>query len=731
MKKRIALGLVLILAFSAVAETNYAFRTRMAELHPWRLAADAAPVEADEVLMVSGHWKVIVKGTDPDGVLNHGAVDLTDYLVKSMGVKPGEGSGFLTITIAVDPTLEKLQSKIVVDSSSIRITGVTPREAAQGCYRLEDLMTARGIPAVKVGSRTFTRMFSPRMTHSGWEIEKFPEVYMDQVAHAGMDAILVYIADPPDLTRNGRENIPALVKTAAKHGLDVYAYASFEAKAGAKHPLDEGAEGYYDSLYGSIVRNAPGLKGLICVGESVAFPSRDSHTSGFYWKKGEPGKERNGFWPSPDWKDWLELVTKVTRKYKPDFEIVFWTYNWFWAPEKDRLALLDSIQTNVTVHVTFEMGAPSIVKEGAIFHIEDYSITEPGPGTVFTSEAKLCKRRGIPLTAMANTGGRTWDFGGMPFEPVPYAWLGRFRNLCKAQADWGLLGLMDSHHYGYTPNFIAEIAKAAFTREFGDKEVEDTLRGIAVRDFGFANAEEVLAAWKDWSESFSWHSARDYDQSGPLRLGSSYPFTLPGVKFPPPPPPRKNWMYLRNSYMGAQDQLAPQIATDEKELALLRSGNARMERILSRVPDGKRKAAKRMLGLGKYMEATVRTLRNARKYRLEGLKGSSASKEALLAILDDEEKNVRGLIPWVENDSSLGFEPSMRYVTDPKMLQWKLKQLEDERAVLQNAGATFSARKRVRSNPRLRPSPSLASPISLPSLLQSNPHNIERKTKHG
>ena len=46
----------------------------------------------------------------------------------------------------------------------------------QGCYRLEDLMTARGLPVVKVGTRTFTRMFSPRMTHSGWEIEKFPEV---------------------------------------------------------------------------------------------------------------------------------------------------------------------------------------------------------------------------------------------------------------------------------------------------------------------------------------------------------------------------------------------------------------------------------------------------------------------------------------------------------------------------------------------------------------------------
>ena len=44
------------------------------------------------------------------------------------------------------------------------------------------------------------------MTHSGWEVEKFPDAYLDQLAHAGMDAILLFIADPPDVTRNGRES---------------------------------------------------------------------------------------------------------------------------------------------------------------------------------------------------------------------------------------------------------------------------------------------------------------------------------------------------------------------------------------------------------------------------------------------------------------------------------------------------------------------------------------------
>ena len=225
----------LLLPLGLAAETNYAFRARMAELHPRRLVADAAPVAADEVLVTSA-WVLRVGGTDPDGVLAHAAADLRDYFGKSMDVKlqSGDLRDVPTIFLSVDPKLEKLQSKVIVrpaergkGCASIEIVGATPREAAQGCYRLEDLMNARGLPAAKVGARTFTRMFSPRMTHSGWEIEKFPEVYMDHVAHAGMDAILVFIADPPDVTRNGREDLPALVKTAAKHGLDVYAYASF------------------------------------------------------------------------------------------------------------------------------------------------------------------------------------------------------------------------------------------------------------------------------------------------------------------------------------------------------------------------------------------------------------------------------------------------------------------------------------------------------------------------
>ena len=48
-------------------------------------------------------------------------------------------------------------------------------------------------------------------------------------------------------------------------------------------------------------------------------------------------------------------------------------------------------------------------------------------------------------------------------------------------------------------------------------------------------------------------------------------------------------------------------------------------------------------------------------------------------VLDDEEANVRAAIPVAERDSSLGWEPTMFYVSDRPNLEWKLRQIDDKR----------------------------------------------------
>jgi len=222
--------------------------------------------------------------------------------------------------------------------------------------------------------------FSPRMVHSAYGIDDYPDEYLVGIAKTGVDSILVYISDPPDVTRSGRhEDICGLVARAAKHGIGVYAYADFPEKAAKMHPSEPRAEEWYDKLFGSIVKNAPGLKGIVCVGESVAFPYRDHSSVNYWWRPCPGGRMSTGFCPVPDWAEWLQLVKKVTRRHNPDFDIVFWTYNWYRAPEKDRVALIERIPTDISLLVTFEMGDSPVRKCGLDTSVMDYSITRAGP----------------------------------------------------------------------------------------------------------------------------------------------------------------------------------------------------------------------------------------------------------------------------------------------------------------------------------------------------------------
>lgn len=523
--------------------------------------------------------------------------------------------------------------------------------------------------------------FSPRMVHSAFGIDDYPDDYLAGIAKTGVDSILVYISDPPDVTRTGRhEDIGALVARAARFGIGVYAYADFPVKAAKLHPSEPGAEDWYDQTYGAIVRQTPGLKGLICVGESVAFPYADHRPVNYWWKPCPDGAKSTGFRPDPDWADWLRLVTKVTRKYNPSFDVVFWTYNWYRAPEAERVALLERIPTDVSLLVTFEMGDPPLrrcgLDTGAYM---DYSIVRPGPSRMFRSEAAVAKRRGIRLYAMTNTGGRTWDFGLLPYEPVPWRWKARLEAIRAAKAAWGLSGLMESHHYGFRPNFIAELATKVYADDYRPEDFERILREFAVRDYGAADADAVMGAWKDFSDAFDWHPIESYDQATVLRNGPVYPFCAPEADIPDPLHPIYEyhdgvkhgcgWKFTATTFSFPLERIPGELEMAARELAFLESGCKRLE--------GRTGATRRLWAMGRFMQATIRTSVNAKRYYRAGV---ARQKGELLAILKDEEANVRSCFDWVDVDETVGWEPMMGRVVARDTLDWKLGQLKAEAA---------------------------------------------------
>lgn len=668
-------------------EHPYEFRKRLNTVHVPRRHHEAQPNPGEVV--IDDTWEIAIPAAASDYLLGI-AQDLQDYFLRSHELSlrltkrhlRQAGPPSIWIHAGGDPELRKKRSySIRIGEDRADICGFDERGAGQGAYYLEDLMNLRAAPFLpKIEKCVREPVFSPRMTHSGWALDRFPDPHLNAIAHAGMDAVLLFIENGVDQTRSGRYDVNDLVRRAAAYGLDVYLYPLLHCN---KHPDEAGAHEYYDQLYGRLIRSAPGVKGIVFVGESCSFPTRDPHTCGRSWWEQRPENDNrpwNGFWPSSDFPQWLELVKSVMRRYNPELDIVFWTYNWGWVEEKERLALIEKLPAGITLEATFEM-FEKIEKGGVTMPIADYSISFPGPGKYFASEAALAARRGIPLYAMSNTGGQTWDIGVIPYVPAPMLWKERWDALRKANRDWNLTGLMESHHYGWQPSFVSELSKEAYWTN--GAEFSAHLRRIAERDFGAEGAEAALGAWSDWSEAFRDCTTTGMDQYGPLRIGPSYPLVFPGetVEFPCTGLGRIMKPYYR---MNPQD-VRPHIdllAGMEKKLA---SGNEKMRLAVRSAPPPRVGEAERMLALGGFILAAIRTVIHVKQWfactlALAAPESSRADKLAALdtmeAIAKAEIANAQAAIPFVERDSSLGYEHTMMYMTDRAHLEWKISQVQ-------------------------------------------------------
>jgi hypothetical protein len=709
-------------------EKNYQFREFLARTHlPGRRNPDAVP-EADEII-IDASWKITFrKGAAP--LVADAAKDLQYFFSTSMCVsleiQTDDDGGEKTIFLD-DKGLKENPRAYTIEcrKKGIRVTGESPRGTAQGSYYLEDLMNLREAPFMKITDRPVFRepLFSPRMIHSGLGLDEFPDAHLNSIAHAGFDTILVF-AKGVDLSPRGPMDFNDLVRRAGRFGLDVYFYSYLKS---FKHPADADADAFFEEGYGALFKHCPGAKGIILVGESCQFPSKDPASSGRAWDY--DNAENAGIadhrpnpacWPCRDYPQWLNAVKKAVRRYQPDADVVFWTYNWGRAPEKPRLELIESLPLDISLLVTFEMFEP-VELENYTAMVPDYTITSVGPGRYFSSEAKAASRRGLRLYSMSNTGGMTWDMGVVPYIPTPQQWFKRYSELHDAKKKWGLSGLMDSHHYGWWPSPVCECAKWSFWSP--EVDLNELLLKIAVRDFGSAAAENAVAAWRKWSEAIASYIPGFDDQAGPLRIGPAYPLIFhpclyPHVeqkmKYPDNPKAHFGARILHALYnpehiyghTACGRRIREEIPILEKALSVWDEGSALMNKALAETPPAKLENAAKIAGVGKFFGHGLRTMLHVKRWWLlnkqleiewDFAKAGEIMDE-LEAIVRTERINVETAIPLADTDSRLGWEPSMEYMTDKWHLEWKLRQLDN---LLKHTMKAY--RSTLEKNPSLSP----------------------------
>ena len=689
-------------------EKRYDFKKDLLEVHKKDRRDFTLRPTGNEFVISDG--LAIVLPRECDEVVLTAAKDFVDYLFTSMHVSTMV-SRQQTDTPCIALTYNKdlgdasgyMGYRITVTDLGITLEGYDSPGLAQGLYFLEDLMNIRRAPFLQKKVTARRALFSPRFAQSPFGMFEYTDECLAHMAHLGYDAIMLWIKGLNVNKRGEYIDMPLLCERAEKYGIQVYIqlYADHH-----MHPDDPGAQEFYDKLYGDIFRACPKIKGIELVGEATHFHSKDPDSrvglaplSANYHNNIPTGKVSPGFWPCCDYPQWIEMIKRSIYKYRPDADIVFCTYNWSWAPEADRKKLIEALPQDIALLGPWDLCHPYKIGDSN-GNITDYSLRQTKPSNYFVGEAKAAKERGLRLYSTTNTAGLTWDFGVIPYEPMPYRWIERFENIIKAQEEWGLSGTLECIHYGFYPSFISDLEKWAFFTH--EEDLRDVLKNLLKRDFGAENLDKVDCAMRLWSEAIQHYVCSNEDQYGAFRIGPSYPFWVVDPRASTNPLPNQGKIPVENNAMFGNGIYFPaytpdygfnrcnampgvRIFDEMQEIDIMTGLFLEGIKVLESI-DRPNKRLLRLINLGKFMYHCCITGINIKKlYVLTqklNLAGNNQNAMALIdqieALLLEEKENVLQTIPIVQADSRLGWEPSMEYQGDEKCLRWKLQQLEYE-----------------------------------------------------
>ncbi len=684
-------------------ERNYEFKNKLMQIHKKDIRNyDLEPLENEFV--IEDNFKIILP-KNADIVIRTAVNDFIDYLSVSMDIcagiaKTAQDSNIITLLLNTD--IEEASGymgyRISISEMGITLEGYDPRGIAQGLYYLEDLMNIRKAPYIKydvIKRKSLLPLM--RATQSPMGMLQYPDEILSRIAHFGMDTLELWLKDYQTDQRGYYIDVNNLCERAEKYGIKILVqfYTPHSVNV-----YDEGAEAFYDNIYGELFRNCPKVWGVSFIGEATKYCTCDPHIARPDEKKyqfipaltNKPSK--SGWWPCCDYPDLMKMILRIIRGINPDAELVISTYNWQEAPDEERIKLIEELPKEVIVMTTWDNGRQYRLGEEALECGVDYSLRFTDPSEKYKAEAYAVKKNGLRGVSNANTSGFTWDFGVIPYEPMPFQWIKKYNEILKAKENYGLSGVLENIHYGFYPSIITEIEKQMFFTHI--KSGEEIIRELTIRDYGKENADAVLDAFSDLSEAITHYVCTNEDQYGAFRVGPAYPLWSDLYEGWPNRMPDNSkhashkiagmafsmyWQdfMIRNSLPGIR------IFEELKELAemkkLVIAAIEKLEKCQNPTEE-----LERLINLVKFIHNSIVTVENVKNHYILRMelnicktrKNAERIIDSMEEILKKELQNAKDTIPLVKKDSRLGWEPSMDYVGGEEALDWKIHQVEYE-----------------------------------------------------
>ena len=486
-------------------EERYAYHKVLKEGPIHRPRRDpAAEVSSDEVSLDAGGWKLLAAGEE-DGVLAVAANDFSDYLEVAMQAPAAlELSSSLenwddaerAIVVGTKDTLPGCGAGLegskdyALDFSDRRllVCGFDEIGAAQGLYNLEARMNLREGPYLEKGRTVRKSLYQKRLVLNNMGWMEWPDNYLSLIAHAGFDGIYASVYANPNgaegtahytkIRKQKPEDMQDLLDRASRYGISVYAPVLF------RYTGTRESEQELRALMRDILGQFPRIQGYVLLTEGFFYDE-------WFGAGGHGGADLRDW--ARKWSRAVEIVVEEAHRVNPDIEVLPWEYNIDFRPTQVDLKryFIQQLPKESIPLVTWENGK-SFELEGFQGYLIDYSISQIGPAEVSEAQIAEAHRRGMKIYTKGDTFA-SWQFGTLPYLPIPYQWQQRY----EAMEQHGVDGVLESWSFGYSPNFISELR--AWTCWTGAPPFEELMRMTARRDFGAGSEDLVLEAWKRFS----------------------------------------------------------------------------------------------------------------------------------------------------------------------------------------------------------------------------------------
>ncbi len=358
-------------------------------------------------------------------------------------------------------------------------------------------------------------------------------------------------------------------------------------------------------------------------------------------------------------------------------ELIVWDWGWndAWAE-----GIIAQLPRDVSLMSVSEWKLP-ITRGGVPSEVGEYSISAVGPGPRALRHWKMAREHGLRAIAKIQAGN-SWELSAVPYLPALENVARHAANLRAADLDGLMLGWTLGGYPSPNLEVVAEFADLPAGTQLSPG---DALQRVAERRFGRTLAPPIVAAWCQFSASFSefpFHVGVVY--SAPLQVGPANPvwetatgYAASMVGFPYDHLDGWRAVYPPEVFIQQLQKTADGFAAALEQLAQA-TRLARLSRSEQRTLDDEVHVA---AAAGIHFRSVANQARFilARRELATANNASSAksSLEILEQTLQDEIALARRLCQIQSRDSRIGFEASNQYYYVPLDLAEKILNCRD------------------------------------------------------